>query len=73
MKRQTFGLGAAALVSLSAASTAVIGAENEATTPGSVHARLLRYPDVSKTQIACVYAGDIWVAPKAGGTAARLS
>src|SRR5512146_2247002 len=36
-------------------------------------ARLLRQPDVSATQIAFVYAGDIWVAPKAGGVAVRLS
>src|SRR4051812_4984675 len=42
------------------------------TTPG-ISARLFRYPDVSATQIACVYAGDIWVAPKSGGYAQRLS
>lgn len=38
-----------------------------------VDARMLRYPDVSATQIAFVYAGDIWVAPKTGGAAMRLS
>lgn len=38
-----------------------------------VDARLLRQPDVSETQVAFVYAGDIWVAPKTGGTAHRLS
>lgn len=38
-----------------------------------VDARLLRHPDVSETQITFVYAGDVWVAPKAGGTAHRLS
>jgi len=38
-----------------------------------VDARMLRYPDVSATQIAFVYAGDIWVVPKTGGTASRLS
>jgi len=38
-----------------------------------LNAGLLRHPDVSATQIAFVYAGDIWVAPKAGGAAARLS
>src|SRR5437588_6317241 len=38
-----------------------------------VNARMLRYPDVSTTQIAFVYAGDIWVAPKTGGEALRLS
>jgi tricorn protease len=41
--------------------------------PGGVDARMLRYPDVSATQIAFVYAGDIWVAPKTGGDAMRLS
>ncbi|MGE5744431.1 MAG: hypothetical protein ACM368_10880, partial [Gemmatimonadota bacterium] len=38
-----------------------------------IDARLLRQPDVSATQIAFVYAGDIWVAAKAGGVAVRLS
>jgi len=38
-----------------------------------VSARMFRYPDVSATQIAFVYAGDIWVVPKTGGTAARLT
>src|SRR6185436_2734559 len=38
-----------------------------------IDARMLRYPDVSATQIAFVYAGDIWVVPKTGGDALRLS
>ena len=38
-----------------------------------IDARMLRYPDVSATQITFVYAGDIWVVPKAGGLASRLS
>jgi len=38
-----------------------------------VDARMLRQPDVSATRIAFVYAGDIWVAPKEGGMAQRLS
>jgi tricorn protease len=38
-----------------------------------VDARMFRYPDVSATQITFVYAGDIWVVPKAGGVATRLS
>lgn len=38
-----------------------------------VNARMLRYPDVSATDIAFVYAGDIWVVPRAGGLAHRLS
>ena len=38
-----------------------------------VDARLMRYPAVSKTQIAFEYGGDIWVCPKGGGTAERLT
>ena len=40
---------------------------------GRIDARMMRQADVSATQIAFVYAGDIWVAPKTGGTAVRLS
>lgn len=39
----------------------------------AIDARLLRYPSVSATQIAFVYAGDIWLVPKEGGVAHRLS
>ena len=39
----------------------------------ALDARLMRMPAVSEKQIAFVYAGDIWVAPKEGGTAIRLS
>src|SRR6187551_596792 len=38
-----------------------------------VDARLFRFPDVSSTQIAFVYGGDIWIAPKTGGTATRIT
>ncbi len=38
-----------------------------------IDARLLRYPDVSESQISFVYAGDIWLVPKEGGLAQRLS
>ncbi|GMU95068.1 MAG: tricorn protease [Ignavibacterium album] len=34
---------------------------------------MLQYPDVSKTHISFTYAGDIWVVPKTGGTAYRLT
>ena len=44
-----------------------------ASASAEVDARLLRYPDVSETQIAFVYAGDIWLVAKEGGTAQRLS
>ncbi|MFT3703521.1 MAG: PDZ domain-containing protein [Agriterribacter sp.] len=36
-------------------------------------AGLFRYPDVSKTQIVFTYANDLWVVPKEGGTAIKLS
>jgi tricorn protease len=38
-----------------------------------IDARLFRYPDVSSTQIAFVYGGDIWIVNKTGGTANRLT
>ena len=41
--------------------------------PAQVNARMFKQPDVSATHIAFVYAGDIWVVPKAGGVANRLS
>ncbi|HUQ65140.1 MAG TPA: PDZ domain-containing protein, partial [Flavitalea sp.] len=38
-----------------------------------IDAGLFRYPDVSKTQIVFTYANDLWVMPKDGGTASKLS
>jgi tricorn protease len=38
-----------------------------------VDARMLRQPAISKDRIAFVYAGDIWLVPRSGGTAVRLS
>jgi tricorn protease len=38
-----------------------------------IDARLFRYPNISKTQICFVYGGDIWIVPKTGGTAMRLT
>lgn len=38
-----------------------------------VDAGLFRFPDVSATQIVFSYANDIWVMPKEGGTAIKLS
>lgn len=48
-------------------------AASAADKPAHIDARMMRQPDVSATHIAFVYAGDIWVAPKAGGEAVRLS
>ena len=38
-----------------------------------IDAGLFRFPDVSATQIVFTYANDIWVIPKDGGTAIKLS
>ncbi len=38
-----------------------------------IDARMLQNPDVSQTQIVFAYAGDLWVVPKEGGTALKLS
>ena len=40
---------------------------------GQVSARLMRYADVSDSQIAFVYGGDLWIMPKEGGTAHQLT
>ncbi|MDI6809700.1 MAG: PDZ domain-containing protein [Candidatus Eisenbacteria bacterium] len=37
------------------------------------HAGMLRYPDVSATHIAFLYANDLWLVPKAGGVATPLA
>jgi tricorn protease len=44
-----------------------------ATARAQVDARMFRQPAVSASHIAFVYAGDIWVVPKQGGLAQRLS
>ena len=51
----------------------VLLALSAGTLDAQVNARMFRYPDVSDTHITFVYAGDIWVVPKTGGTAQRLS
>ena len=38
-----------------------------------INAKLMRYMDVSDTQIAFVYGGDIWVMPKDGGLAVQVT
>ena len=38
-----------------------------------INAKLMRYVDVSDTQICFVYGGDIWVVNKNGGTATQLT
>ncbi|MFC2141859.1 hypothetical protein ACFLR7_02880 [Acidobacteriota bacterium] len=40
---------------------------------GQISAKLMRYMDVSDSQITFVYGGDIWIMPKAGGTAIQVT
>ena len=35
--------------------------------------RLMRFPDISKDQIAFSYAGDLWLVPSSGGVARRIT
>ena len=57
---------------LTALAALVLGV-TPAAAQAQVDARMLRYPDVSGTHITFVYAGDIWVVAREGGTASRLS
>ncbi len=66
-------LNLAALVTLAFASCLSTPSVSGADKSARIDARMMRQPDVSATHIAFVYAGDIWVAPKAGGEAVRLS
>jgi tricorn protease len=43
-----------------------IGAPQEQT-------RLMRYPDISRDSVVFVYAGDLWICGRAGGSARRLT
>jgi tricorn protease len=42
-------------------------------TSAQISAKLMRYMDVSSTQITFVYGGDIWVMPREGGTAIQVT
>ena len=61
---------AAALAALALFLAATAGAPPLA---AQVDARMLQYPDVSQTHIAFEYAGDIWIVPKTGGLAHRVT
>ncbi len=39
----------------------------------SAQTKLLRYPDIGGQRVVFCYAGDLWTAPVAGGTATRLT
>ncbi|MGQ1783743.1 MULTISPECIES: S41 family peptidase [unclassified Saccharicrinis] len=40
---------------------------------GQISAKLMRYMDISETQITFVYGGDIWIVDKNGGTAMQIT
>ncbi|MCX6930267.1 MAG: PDZ domain-containing protein [Verrucomicrobia bacterium] len=56
-----------------AASSVNPAALAQPTVPARIDARMMRQPAVSATRIAFIYAGDIWLADKAGGVAVRIS
>ena len=41
--------------------------------PAAAETKLLRFPDLHGDRVAFSYAGDLWTAPAAGGTAVRLT
>jgi len=52
---------------------AVLGLALALAAPAAAQTKLLRFPDVHADQVAFTYAGDIWIAPAAGGAARRLT
>ncbi|HEV7702822.1 MAG TPA: protease, partial [Gemmatimonadaceae bacterium] len=64
VRRPTIVLAAAAAALLAS----VLSAQ-----PAQAQTRMLRSPSVSETEIAFAYANNIWVVPRAGGSARRLT
>ncbi len=62
----TIGLLAAMIILTTARPLSPAGA-------AEIEAAMLRFPDVSRTQIAFVYDNDVWTVPKEGGVASPLS
>ena len=48
-------------------------AEEKSDKNHSPDALMLRFPDVSESEIVFVYGGNVWIAPKEGGVARKLS
>ncbi len=59
-------------ISLSLAA-AVLALTLTPASPASAQTRLLRFPAIHGDKVAFTYAGDLWTAPAAGGTAVRLT
>ena len=70
----SFGLVLLGIVasSLGTPAAALAGGRGDAA-PAPVSSKLLRQPDISKTQIVFVYGGDLWTVPRSGGMARRLT
>ena len=61
-------------IRLNLPAAALLGVATFATpSVASAQTRLLRYPDIAGDRVAFCYAGDLWTAPAAGGTATRLT
>lgn len=74
MKPNTLGYDLSlTLLGLVLTTTSLPAAEVPPAAARPLDARMIRYADVSASQIVFVYAGDLWVAGKGGGLAARLT
>ena len=49
------------------------GRQDPPAAPAAVTSKLLRQPDINKTQIVFVYGGDLWTVPRSGGLARRIT
>ncbi len=63
--------GLAVSIAATAASARPAGAELAA--DEQPHPSMMRFPDISATQIVFVYANNLWIAPRDGGTALPLA
>jgi tricorn protease-like protein/C-terminal processing protease CtpA/Prc len=67
-------LGSLAGLTLSIfAAAGTLGVVSAARADVTPHGAMLRFPDVSATQIVFSYANDLWIVPKTGGVALPLS
>ncbi|UCH83462.1 MAG: PD40 domain-containing protein [Candidatus Latescibacterota bacterium] len=64
---------AGARIRLSVLAIAVVAMAATGVAAIEPHAGMLRYPDVSETHIAFLYANDLWLVPKDGGVATPLA
>ncbi len=73
MKDRVVLKSGAMLLSLVLCAGAAAGVPSEvAEQPTRPHAGMLRFPDVSASQIVFSYANDLWLVPRSGGEASRL-